>query len=161
MKILITGNMGYIGPRLLQQLQTSIPGVDLIGIDTGYFAHCLTGAAVFPETRLDRQYFADLRKLPEGLFDGVDAVVHLAAISNDPMGDRYKEVTHDINFQASLELAKRAKTAGVKRFVFASSCSVYGFAEGNARSEEAPLNPLTAYAQFEDRHGGRAEKAGR
>lgn len=147
MKILITGNMGYIGPRLLEQLRASIPGGELIGIDTGYFAHCLTGAPVFPETRLDRQYFADLRKLPEGLFDGVDAVVHLAAISNDPMGDRYKEVTHDINFAASLELAKEAKAAGVRRFVFASSCSVYGFAEGNARSEEAPLNPLTAYAK--------------
>lgn len=147
MKILITGNMGYIGPRLLQQLRASDPGVELVGIDTGYFAHCLTGATVFPETRLDRQYFADLRKLPEGLFEGVDAVVHLAAISNDPMGDRYKEVTHDINFQASLELAKRAKASGVRRFVFASSCSVYGFAEGNARSEDAPLNPLTAYAK--------------
>lgn len=147
MKILITGNMGYIGPRLLEQLRASIPGVELVGIDTGYFAHCLTGAPVFPETRLDRQYFSDLRKLPEGLFDGVNAVIHLAAISNDPMGDRYKEVTHDINFVASLELAKQAKAAGVTRFVFASSCSVYGFAEGNARSEEAPLNPLTAYAR--------------
>ena len=147
MKILITGNMGYIGPRLLQQLRSSVPDAVLVGIDTGYFAHCLTGVSVFPETRLDVQYFADLRKLPEGLLDGVDAVVHLAAISNDPMGDRYKEVTHDINFEASLSLAKAAKAAGVRRFVFASSCSVYGFAEGEARSEEAPLNPLTAYAK--------------
>jgi len=147
LKILITGNMGYIGPRLLQQLRSSVPDAVLVGIDTGYFAHCLTGVSVFPETRLDVQYFADLRKLPEGLLDGVDAVVHLAAISNDPMGDRYKEVTHDINFEASLSLAKAAKAAGVRRFVFASSCSVYGFAEGEARSEEAPLNPLTAYAK--------------
>lgn len=147
MKILITGNMGYIGPRLLQQLRLSIPGAALVGIDTGYFAHCLTGVTVFPESRLDVQHFADLRKLPAGLFDGVDAVVHLAAISNDPMGDRYKEVTHDINFEASLQVAKQAKAAGVSRFVFASSCSVYGFAEGNARSEDAPLNPLTAYAK--------------
>jgi len=139
--------MGYIGPRLLEQLRSSVPDAVLVGIDTGYFAHCLTGATVFPETRLDVQHFADLRKLPRGLFDDVDAVVHLAAISNDPMGDRYKEVTHDINFLASLNLAREAKAAGVKRFVFASSCSVYGFAEGEARSEQAPLNPLTAYAK--------------
>lgn len=147
MKILITGNMGYVGPGLLERLRLSIPDVVLVGIDTGYFAHCLTGVTVFPESRLDIQHFADLRKLPKGLFEGVDAVVHLAAISNDPMGDRYKEVTHDINFRASLELAKEAKAAGVRRFVFASSCSVYGFAEGAARSEQAPLNPLTAYAK--------------
>jgi len=118
-----------------------------VGIDAGYFAHCLTGVTVFPESRLDIQHFADLRNQPQDLFTGVDAIVHLAAISNDPMGDRYKEVTHDINFEASLKLARNAKAAGVSRFVFASSCSVYGFAEGEARSEEAPLNPLTAYAK--------------
>lgn len=147
MKILITGNMGYVGPLLLQQLRISSPAAELVGLDTGYFAHCLTGATVFPENRLDVQHFADLRKLPQGLFESVDAVVHLAAISNDPMGDRYKEVTHHINFQASIELARQAKAAGVNHFVFASSCSVYGFAEGEARNEQAPLNPLTAYAK--------------
>ena len=130
MKILITGNMGYVGPGLLEQLRRSMPDAILVGVDTGYFAHCLTGVTIFPEARLDLQYFADLRKPPEDLFEDVDAVVHLAAISNDPMGDRFKEVTHDINFQASIELAKKAKAAGVSRFVFASSCSVYGFAEG-------------------------------
>jgi nucleoside-diphosphate-sugar epimerase len=139
--------MGYIGPLLLQQLRLSMPKAVLAGIDTGYFAHCLTGCTVFPEDRLAVQYFADLRKLPRDLFKDADAVVHLAAISNDPMGDRFKEVTHDINFQASLELAKQAKAEGVSRFVFASSCSVYGFAEGDARNEQAPLNPLTAYAK--------------
>jgi len=147
MKIVITGNMGYVGPLLLEQLRHSMPEAALVGVDTGYFAHCLTGVTVFPEARLDIQHFADLRKLPQGLFEDVDAVVHLAAISNDPMGDRFKEVTHDINFQASLALAKQAKAAGVNRFVFASSCSVYGFAEGEARNEQAPLNPLTAYAK--------------
>ena len=147
MKILITGNMGYVGPLLLEQLRRSMPDAVLVGIDTGYFAHCLTGCTIFPEDRLDVQHFADLRHLPHDLFKDVDAVVHLAAISNDPMGDRFKEVTHDINFQASIDLAKKAKDAGVSRFVFASSCSVYGFAEGDARSEQAPLNPLTAYAK--------------
>jgi nucleoside-diphosphate-sugar epimerase len=139
--------MGYVGPALLEQFSASRPDAVLTGIDTGYFAHCLTGCAMFPEARLVVQHFADLRKLPEHLFDGVGAVVHLAAISNDPMGDRFKDVTHDINFPASLELARQAKAAGVRRFVFASSCSVYGFAEGDARSEDAPLNPLTAYAK--------------
>ncbi|MFQ5642842.1 MAG: NAD-dependent epimerase/dehydratase family protein [Thiogranum sp.] len=147
MKIIITGNMGYVGPGLLEQLRHSMPEALLVGVDTGYFAHCLTGATIFPENRLDVQHFSDLRKLPPDLFRDADAVVHLAAISNDPMGDRYREVTHDINFQASLALAKEAKAAGVSRFVFASSCSVYGFAEGEARSEQAPLNPLTAYAK--------------
>ena len=147
MKILITGNMGYVGPCLLNQLRDSITGVVLEGIDIGYFAHCLTGVRIFPENLLDVQYFADIRRLPDNIFEGVDAVVHLAAISNDPMGDRYEEVTHDINFRASLALAKKAKAAGVGRFIFASSCSVYGFAEGEARSEQAPLNPLTAYAK--------------
>jgi nucleoside-diphosphate-sugar epimerase len=139
--------MGYVGPTLLEQLRCSVPGAVLVGVDTGYFAHCLTGATVFPETRLDQQHFADLRRLPEGLFEDTDAVVHLAAISNDPMGNRFEEVTHDINFLASIELAKKAKAAGVSRFAFASSCSVYGFAEGEARNEQAPLNPLTAYAK--------------
>jgi len=147
LKILITGNMGYVGPGLLERLRRSSPDAVLVGVDTGYFAHCLTGVTIFPEARLDLQYFADLRKPPENLLEGVDTVVHLAAISNDPMGDRFKEVTHDINFQASIELAKKAKAAGVSRFVFASSCSVYGFAEGEARNEQAPLNPLTAYAK--------------
>jgi len=147
LKILITGNMGYVGPALLQQFAASRPDAVLVGIDTGYFAHCLTGCVMFPEDRLAVQHFADLRTLPAHLFDDVDAIVHLAAISNDPMGDRFKDVTHNINFQASLDLAKKAKAAGVSRFVFASSCSVYGFAEGDARSEDAPLNPLTAYAK--------------
>ena len=74
-------------------------------------------------------------------------MVHLAAISNDPMGNRYEQVTLDINHRASVDLARRAKQAGVRRFVFASSCSVYGFAESGARDENSPLDPLTAYAR--------------
>jgi nucleoside-diphosphate-sugar epimerase len=93
------------------------------------------------------QYFGDVRELSQDLFEDVDAVVHLAAISNDPMGDRFEEVTFDINYQASVDLAKAAKAAGVGRFVFASSCSVYGFTEGGARDELSSINPLTAYAK--------------
>jgi len=147
LKILITGNMGYVGPRLLERLRLSIPESVLVGYDTGFFAHCLTGAATFPECRLDTQHFRDVRDLSPDLLADVDAVIHLAAISNDPMGDRFKDVTYDINYKASVNLARMAKEVGVGRFVFASSCSVYGFAEGGARNELAPLNPLTAYAK--------------
>jgi len=147
MKIMVTGNMGYVGPGVLKQLRQSYPQATLIGLDNGYFAHCLTNADVLPELRADSQLFADVRHLREDLFEGVDAVVHLAAISNDPMGNKFEEVTYDVNFQASVNLARQAKAAGVKSFVFASSCSMYGLADDTPRKETSPLNPLTAYAK--------------
>ncbi len=147
MRILITGNMGYIGPTLERQLHSSYPGVSLIGYDMGYFAHCLTGASRLPETRLSQQVIGDMRDFPAELLDGVDAVVHLAAISNDPMGKSYEDVTADINHKSSVRLAEMAKSRGVSHFVFASSCSMYGFAEGGPRREDDDLNPLTAYAR--------------
>ena len=85
--------------------------------------------------------------MPSGLLDNVDTVIHLAAISNDPMGNEFEDVTFEINYHSSIRLAKMAKKAGVKSFVFASSCSMYGTAEDEARTEESPLNPLTAYAK--------------
>jgi len=147
MKILVTGNMGYVGPGVIEHLRASYPEALLIGYDIGYFANCLTNAAILPECRVDFQYFADIRCLPARLLEGVDAVVHLAAISNDPMGNKYEDITLDINYRASVDLAKKAKQAGVKSFVFASSCSVYGFAEAGARTEQSEVNPLTAYAR--------------
>jgi nucleoside-diphosphate-sugar epimerase len=147
MKILITGNMGYIGPCVVQRLRASYSGATLIGLDMGYFAKCLTNAEILPECNVDVQYFADMRKLPAGLLTGIDAIVHLAAISNDPMGNTFEEVTYDINYRSSIELAKKAREAGVKRFVFASSCSMYGFADDAPRTETSSLNPLTAYAK--------------
>jgi len=147
MKILITGNMGYIGPRVVERLRSSYPAARIIGLDIGYFANCLTNAEIFPECKVDQQYFADVRDLPPEVLDGVDAVLHLAAISNDPMGNAFEEVTLDINHRASIHLAKMAKMAGVKAFVFASSCSMYGAAEDQPRTEGSPLNPLTAYAK--------------
>jgi nucleoside-diphosphate-sugar epimerase len=147
MKILITGNMGYIGPCVVQRLRTSYPGAFLVGLDMGYFANCLTNAEVLPECRVDMQYFTDVRKLQTDLFRDVDAIVHLAAISNDPMGNTFEKVTFDINHLASIDLAKKAKEAGVKSFVYASSCSMYGAADDGARTEDSPLNPLTAYAK--------------
>jgi nucleoside-diphosphate-sugar epimerase len=139
--------MGYIGPCVADQLRRAYPDAVLIGYDMGYFAHCLTGAEVLPETRMDRQHFGDMRAFDPAVLEGVDAVVHLAAISNDPMGNNFEKVTRDINDESSARLARLAKKAGVSRFVFASSCSMYGFAEGGPRKEDDALNPLTAYAR--------------
>lgn len=147
MKILITGNMGYIGPCLTERLRSTRPGVKLCGLDMGYFAHCLTNADILPECRVDVQHCADVRKAPYDIFKDVDAIVHLAAISNDPMGNAYETVTEEINYKATLDLARKAKSAGVRSFVFASSCSMYGYAEGGPRVETSELNPLTAYAK--------------
>jgi len=146
-KILITGNMGYIGPVLVNQLRQSYPNAELTGFDSGYFAHCLTNADRLPECRLDRQIFGDMRKFPFNLLDDIDAIIHLAAISNDPMGNSYEAVTVAINDEASRALAEEAKKRGVGTFIFASSCSIYGQAEGDARKETDALNPLTAYAR--------------
>lgn len=147
MRILITGNMGYIGPVLTKHLRQRIPNAYLIGYDNGYFGHCLTATPVLPETRVDCQYFGDVRSLPDSLLSDVDGVVHLAAVSNDPMGSKFEAVTSDVNYKASADIAQRAIAAGAKRFVFASSCSMYGFAEGGPRKENDALNPLTAYAK--------------
>jgi nucleoside-diphosphate-sugar epimerase len=147
MQILITGNMGYVGPGVVRHLRASHPEATLAGLDMGYFAHCLTNAAQLPESRLNVQHYGDVRHVPEQALAGVDAIVHLAAISNDPMGHAFEEVTLAINHRASISLAQKAKAAGVKRFVFASSCSVYGFAESGPRTEQSEVNPLTAYAR--------------
>jgi nucleoside-diphosphate-sugar epimerase len=147
MRILITGNMGYVGPLVVAHLRSLWPGAELVGYDSGFFAHCLTTADALPETALDVQHFGDVRDLPPAMLRGVDGVVHLAAISNDPMGLRYEAPTAEINAAASLRLAALARDAGVRSFVFASSCSIYGFAEGGPRREQDALNPLTAYAR--------------
>ncbi len=147
MKIIITGNMGYIGPGVVSQLRGTYPEATLIGFDIGYFAQCLTSTEYLPECRVDVQHFGDVRNFPKELLSGVDAIIHLAAISNDPMGNTYEELTLDVNFRASVNIAKMAKDAGVKTFVFASSCSVYGAAGEGARTESSKVNPLTAYAK--------------
>lgn len=146
-KVLITGNMGYIGPCVVEQLRLSYPSVYIIGYDMGYFANQLTDIRYFPECNVDIQYYADVRNFPEDILRDVESVVHLAGISNDPIGNRYEEVTLDVNYRASIELAKKAKKTGVRSFVFASSCSTYGFADDAPRTEESALNPLTAYAK--------------
>lgn len=147
MKILIAGNLGYIGPSVTAQLRSTFPEAELIGFDIGYFAHCLVNASHFPEARLNQQVFGDIRKFPEEILHGVDAVVDLAAISNDPMGKKYEEITLDVNYRAAVNLAKLAKKNGVKSFVYASSCSMYGAASDYPKKENDEVNPLTAYAR--------------
>jgi nucleoside-diphosphate-sugar epimerase len=146
-KILVTGNMGYVGPWVVERLRRSYPSAVLIGYDTGYFADRLTNTMVLPECLVDVQYFSDVRNFPEEVLTGVDAVIHLAAISNDPMGSRYEDVTFAVNHRASVELARKARRAGVRNFVYASSCSTYGYGGDEARMEDSSLNPLTAYAK--------------
>ncbi|BCA79484.1 SDR family oxidoreductase [Desulfuromonas sp. AOP6] len=147
MRILITGNMGYVGPAVVGHLRRVFPSACLLGVDLGFFANCTMGCDLLPECRLDRQIFADVRSLPSELLQSVDTIVHLAAISNDPMSNKFEDVTYAINHQASVALARQAKAMGVKRFIFASSCSMYGAGHDNPRKESDALNPLTPYAR--------------
>lgn len=161
MNLLITGNAGYLGPVLIRHLRHTLPDCHCAGFDSGYFAHLLTGATRLPETQFDAQYWGDLRDFPYDLLDGVDVVVHLAAISNDPMGNRFVDATRAVNDEASRALAREAKRRGTRSFVLASSCSIYGFAEGAPCDESSPLNPLTSYARsklsVENELGGLAD----
>lgn len=147
MRILITGNAGYIGPVLVHHIRSSRPEAQLIGFDSGFFAHCITNVHRLPELNVDMQYWGDVRDFPYEVLKGVDSIVYLSAVSNDPMGNRFEAVTNDINFEAGKRLAVEARERGVRSFIFASSCSMYGYAEGGPRKESDPLNPLTAYAR--------------
>ena len=145
-KILVTGNMGYVGPVLAHYLRCLEEPVELIGLDTGYFGHCLTGAKFFPEILYSCQHLEDIRDINEEVLSGVDAIVHLAAISNDPMGNEFADATGTINRDATIRFALLASKAKVKSFVFASSCSIYGAGGTEPKVETDTLNPLTPYA---------------
>lgn len=147
MRVLVTGNMGYVGSLVAKHLRARHPDAVLHGLDNAYFAHGLTGTTVVPERSLNEQFYGDVRKLTAEQVRGYDAVVQLAAISNDPMGDRFEAPTMEINQDSSVALAHLAAAAGVKNYVFASSCSVYGVAAGGPRKESDGLNPMTAYAR--------------
>jgi nucleoside-diphosphate-sugar epimerase len=142
MKILVTGSDGYIGSVTVPLLRAA--GHDVTGLDAGYYRGCDLFEVEEPAAVLE----VDVRDVrPEDLA-GFDGVVHLAALSNDPLGDLDRELTLEINYRASVSLARAAKEAGVGRFVFASSCSMYGSSgQDDLVGEEAPLRPLTAYAE--------------
>ena len=141
MRVLVTGHLGYLGTVMTPVLRAG--GNEVTGLDIGYFADCVLGAAPQDPPGLA----LDLREVEAEHLAGFDAVVHLAALSNDPLGALVPQITHDINHHASVRLARSAKRAGVRRFLYASTCSVYGAAGSGLVDESAPLNPLTPYAQ--------------
>jgi nucleoside-diphosphate-sugar epimerase len=147
MKILITGNMGYVGPGVISRLRETYPNADLVGFDIGYFANNLTGAEILPEVKLNKQIIGDVRYVTEDLLEGVDCVIYLAAISNDPMGNTFEDITMDVNYKSAIKFASMAKSRGAGSFIFASSCSMYGAADDHAKVESDELKPLTTYAR--------------
>ena len=147
MKILISGNLGYIGPVLVSYLREKYPKHELVGYDFGLFSHTTTVHGLISDVKLDSQIYGDVRNIKQDIFEDVDAIVYLAAISNDPMGNKFEKPTMEINFESAVNWALLAKTSGVKNFVFASSCSVYGLADDKDRTELSEVNPLTAYAK--------------
>jgi nucleoside-diphosphate-sugar epimerase len=147
MKILIIGNLGYIGPIVVKHFRKIFPNAYIAGYDIGYFIQNYTANGVIGDTLLDNQYYGDVRNFDNSILNEFESVIYLAAISNDPMGNFFEKPTLNINFTAAVDIAKNAKLNGVKNFVFASSCSVYGFADISARTEHSEVNPLTAYAK--------------
>ncbi|MEU4979750.1 SDR family oxidoreductase [Streptomyces sp. NPDC021969] len=142
MRVLLTGHQGYLGTVMAPVLTAA--GHEVVGLDAGLFADCVLGPA--PDDPPGQR--VDLRDLTAEHVAGVDAVIHLAALSNDPLGSLAPELTYDINHHASVRLARLARDAGVQRFLYASTCSVYGAAGGGELvGEDAPLRPVTPYAE--------------
>jgi nucleoside-diphosphate-sugar epimerase len=142
MRILVTGHNGYIGSVMVPFLKQR--GHHVTGLDSGYFADCTLAV---PDLQPDTVIRKDLRDVTARDLTGFDAVFHLAALSNDPLGDLKPDWTYDINHTGSFHLARLAKQAGIPRFLFSSSCSMYGAnSSDDLLTETAPLNPLTPYA---------------
>ncbi|WP_084773851.1 NAD-dependent epimerase/dehydratase family protein [Nonomuraea candida] len=142
MRVLLTGHQGYLGTVMAPVLAAA--GHEVTGLDSGLFADCVLG----PAPADPPGPAADLRDVPAEALAGFDAVIHLAALSNDPLGSLAPELTYDINYHASVRLARLARDAGVRRFLYASTCSVYGASGGDGLvTEDAPLRPLTPYAE--------------
>ncbi|MBV8992178.1 MAG: SDR family oxidoreductase, partial [Pseudonocardiales bacterium] len=142
MRVLLTGHQGYLGSVMAPVLAEA--GHDVVGLDSGLYADCVLG----PEPTDPKGEALDLREVGPEHVAGFDAVVHLAALSNDPLGSLAPQITYAVNHHASTRLAVLAKDAGVRRFLYASTCSVYG-ASGDEGlvDEDAPLRPMTPYAE--------------
>jgi nucleoside-diphosphate-sugar epimerase len=140
MKVLLTGNQGYLGTVMAPVLVAA--GHEVTGLDTGWFADNVLGPRPVDPPTLQR----DLREVVLADLEGFDAVIHLAALSNDPLGSLAPEITYDINHHASSRLAKLAKQAGVGRFLYSSTCSVYGASGSGLVGEDSQLAPVTPYA---------------
>ena len=143
MRVLLTGHQGYLGTVIAPILAAA--GHEVTGLDSGLFAASVLGSLDVPDAPT---LAVDLRDVTVEQLQGFDAVVHMAALSNDPLGSLAPEITYDINHHASTRLARLAKDAGVGRFVYASTCSVYGAQSGDELvDEDAPLKPVTPYAE--------------
>jgi nucleoside-diphosphate-sugar epimerase len=141
-RVLLTGHQGYLGTVMAPILTAA--GHEVTGLDSGLFAECVLGSLDTPDVP---GLSTDLRDVTVEQLQGFDAVVHMAALSNDPLGSLAPEITYDINHHASTRLARLAKEAGVARFAYASTCSVYGAQSGDELvDEDAPLKPVTPYA---------------
>ena len=140
MKVLVTGHQGYLGTVMVPLFQ--VAGHDVVGLDNGYFSDCILGVAPTEPPCLT----VDLRDVTVDQLRGFDAVVHLAALSDDPLGALAPDITYDVNYHASVRLALLAKEAGVGRFLYASTCSMYGAAGTDLMLEDAELHPITPYA---------------
>jgi nucleoside-diphosphate-sugar epimerase len=146
-RTMIVGNLGYIGPVLTAFLRKEHRDTSLVGYDTGYFSGCLLDPLTPVDHLLDFQIHADVRSVRAEHLIGIDQVIYLAAISNDPMGNLYEGPTEEINSAAAARFADLARRAGARRFVYASSCSIYGAGGAEMKSEHSTINPLTAYAR--------------
>jgi len=140
-RVLITGHKGYIGSVMAPHFAQA--GYEVVGLDTGYYDPC----TLVPEQVQIPYKQKDVRDLELDDVNGFDAVVHLAALSNDPIGNMNDGWTEDINFRASVRLAELAKAAGVQRYLFSSSCIMYGMSDAAVVTEESPLDPKTEYAR--------------
>jgi nucleoside-diphosphate-sugar epimerase len=145
MKVLVTGTEGYIGARLAPWLIAR--GHDVTGLDAGFYRDGTLYLDPIGLSQQPRTVLKDLRALTPADFEGFDAVVHLAELSNDPLGQNRPEITFNINHEGSVRIAKAARQAGVRRLIYASSCSVYGVGAADLVDETSPVNPQTAYAQ--------------
>ncbi len=142
MRVLLTGHLGYIGVEAVPVLRAA--GHEIVGLDTGLYNECDFAA---PPDDVPTLAIADFRDVTAEHLEGLDAVVHLAALSNDPLGDLNPNLTYDINLDGSLALARAAKQAGVSRFLFSSSCSLYGAGSDGFLDESAAFNPVTPYGE--------------
>jgi nucleoside-diphosphate-sugar epimerase len=140
-RVLVTGHHGYIGSVLVRLLCEA--AYDVVGLDSDFFA----GNRFVGQVASVPSLLRDLRDVEPADLEGFEAVLHLAALSNDPLGDFNPELTYGINHEASMQLARLAKKAGVSRFLFSSSCSMYGAAGPEMLDENAPFNPVTPYAE--------------
>jgi len=146
MRVLVTGHRGYIGSVMTPMLQKE--GFEVYGVDCDYYEDCRFGKKPTDDNTPEVPYLRkDIRDITADDLRGTDAVVHLAALSNDPLGNLDPNVTYDINHKASVRLAILAKKVGVQRYVFSSSCSTYGASGTEAVNENSPLNPVTPYGE--------------